>query len=89
MCRLEQGTEGVYITLNTGSPIYHFSTGAQDPIAALFSEKLSQYRKLAAAEGDMVGVSDADVAKQQDQLERLKKMYAVQGDVLSFPDAKF
>lgn len=65
------------------------STGAQDPIAALFSEKLSQYRKLAAAEGDMVGVSDADVAKQQDQLERLKKMYAVQGDVLSFPEAKF
>ena len=33
----------------------------QDPIAALFAEKLSQYKSLAAQEGDMVGISENQV----------------------------
>ena len=65
------------------------STGAQDPISALFAEKLSQYKSLAAQEGDMVGVTPEQVAKQQAYLERLKKMYVVEGDIGSFPEKSF
>lgn len=67
----------------------YFSTGPQDPIAALFADKLNQYQGMAADKGDMVDISEEQVAKQQQYLERLKKMYAVQGDIQAFPDTKF
>ena len=65
------------------------STSAQDPIQTLFAEKLSQYTALSATEGNMVGISEEAVAKQQAYLERLKKMYVVNGEIEQFPQTNF